>query len=72
LTAPSRWRKSGKKAVYDYIRGSGKFNRPLSECRKPYSESGPGWEEKYFKRNISQASAKSGLILKARAAKYGK
>jgi hypothetical protein len=74
-TSGAVWKESAKaekEAAYDYTRGSGKFNRPLSGYRKPYSEGGSGWEEKYFKRNISQAPAKSGLILKARAMKYGK
>jgi hypothetical protein len=64
--------KAEKEAVYDYTRGSGKFNRPLSGYRKPYRESGSVWEEKYFKRNISQVPAAFGLILKARAMKYEK
>jgi hypothetical protein len=38
-----------KEAVYNYTRGSGRFNRPLSGFKKPYSEGGSGWESKYFK-----------------------
>jgi hypothetical protein len=38
-----------REAIYNYTCGSGKFNRPLSGYRKPYSESGSGWEPKYFK-----------------------
>ena len=38
-----------RKAIYDYTVGSGKFNRPLSGFEKPWSISGTGWEEKFYK-----------------------
>lgn len=41
--------RSERHAIYDYTSGSGKFNRPLSGFEKPYSMSGSGWEQKYFK-----------------------
>ena len=37
-----------KHALYDYTSGSGGFNRPLSGFRKPWSDAGSGWEEKYY------------------------
>jgi hypothetical protein len=46
------WQKEAnaeKAALYNYTSGSGKFNRPLSGYKKPYHESGSGWEKKYFK-----------------------
>ena len=33
---------------YTYTRGSGGHNRPLAGFRKPWSESGSGWEERFF------------------------
>lgn len=33
---------------YTYTMGSGGHNRPLAGFRKPWSESGSGWEERFF------------------------
>lgn len=38
-----------KEGAYDYTRGSGGFNRPLSGFEKPWSKSGSGWEEEFYK-----------------------
>lgn len=38
-----------KDALYGYTAGSGRYNRPLSGFEKPWSASGSGWEEKYYK-----------------------
>lgn len=46
------WQKSSSTerfAIYDYTRGSGKFNRPLAGFEKPYAEWGTGWEPKWNK-----------------------
>lgn len=46
------WRESDRDtrdALYGYTAGSGRYNRPLSGFEKPWSDSGSGWEEKYFK-----------------------
>jgi hypothetical protein len=46
------WRnasKSEREAIYDYTKGSGKFNRPLSGYEKPWSKSGSGWEPEFKK-----------------------
>lgn len=45
------WRNASFKdqhAIYAYTSGSGRFNRPLSGYRKPYSAPGTGWEKKYY------------------------
>ncbi|SEA05743.1 ADP-ribosyltransferase exoenzyme [Eubacterium aggregans] len=37
-----------KDGLYDYTAGSGGFNRPLAGFRKPWNQSGSGWEQKYY------------------------
>ena len=34
--------------IYGYTRSSGAWNRPLSGFRKPWSQSGSGWEKKFY------------------------
>ena len=46
------WRSSTqreKEAIYRYTQNSGGFNRPLAGFEKPWSQSGSGWERKYYK-----------------------
>jgi len=38
-----------KEGAFDYTSGSGGFNRPLSGFEKPWSKSGSGWEEQFYK-----------------------
>lgn len=35
--------------IYGYTRSSGAWNRPLSGFQKPWSQSGSGWEKKFYK-----------------------
>ncbi len=40
--------KKERNGFYTYTQGSGGHNRPLAGFRKPYYESGSGWEERYY------------------------
>lgn len=37
-----------RKGIYGYTASSGAWNRPLSGFRKPYRQSGTGWEKKFY------------------------
>ncbi len=37
-----------REGIRGYTAGSGEWNRPLSGFRKPYGESGTGWERKFY------------------------
>jgi SPP1 gp7 family putative phage head morphogenesis protein len=37
-----------RKGIYGYTASSGAWNRPLSGFRKPYQQSGTGWEKKFY------------------------
>lgn len=46
------WReatKSQRDGIYGYTQSSGAWNRPLSGFQKPWSQSGTGWEKKFYK-----------------------
>ena len=46
------WREatqSQRDGIYGYTRSSGAWNRPLSGFQKPWSQSGSGWEKKFYK-----------------------
>lgn len=46
------WReatKSQRDGIYGYTQSSGAWNRPLSGFQKPWSQSGSGWEKKFYK-----------------------
>lgn len=46
------WRsatKAQREGIYGYTAGSGAWNRPLSGFQKPWSQSGSGWEPKFYK-----------------------
>lgn len=40
--------KRESESFYRYTQGAGSFNRPLAGFRKPYYESGKGWEPKFY------------------------
>lgn len=45
------WRgatKAERDGIYGYTASSGAWNRPLSGFRKPYRQSGTGWEKKFY------------------------
>lgn len=37
-----------RNGIYGYTQSSGAWNRPLSGFRKPWSQSGSGWEKKFY------------------------
>lgn len=46
------WReatKAERNGIYGYTESSGAWNRPLSGFQKPWSQSGTGWEKKFYK-----------------------
>ena len=46
------WReatKAERNGIYGYTKASGAWNRPLSGFQKPWSQSGSGWEKKFYK-----------------------
>jgi hypothetical protein len=46
------WREateSQRDGIYGYTQSSGAWNRPLSGFQKPWSQSGTGWEKKFYK-----------------------
>lgn len=50
-TCAKVWREATsaeRNGIYGYTESSGAWNRPLSGFRKPWSESGTGWEKKFY------------------------